>query len=195
MYSEEDIHAENARLRLRILQLENKLNFLVTHSTLARGISGEQLVSRAIDGVLTVHTASADVITTEGFRIEVKNAKLTNAGAHQSSPYRRWMWQKVFGETNSKQYDFLLLVGEANTIHSIHYRDTVSPYVMFCIPFDRVPDFVTAGTRLAVGIQLSSNPLTARGRAKSLFSEFQITMVEFQTRFGSLKQNDLEEDE
>lgn len=178
---------ENAFLKKRIEELEAKLSFLTKHKTLARGLAGERLISDAITGALTGHTASFDVSGPQGERIEVKSAKLTNAGAGAASEFRRWMWQKVFGETNQKTYDYLLLVGEAHSACASAYRDPDSPYVLFCIPHARVGQLTTAGTRGALGIQLNCNPATARGRSRSLFNEFQITLAELQERFGSIQ--------
>jgi hypothetical protein len=186
------LRAENRDLKERVRALEEQLVYLRTHGTLARGLSGEQLVSSSIGGTLTVHTASFDVATRDGKSIEVKSGKLTNAGAGDQSSFRRWTWQKVFGETNQKQYDYLLLVGEANSVHRHCYRDPSSPFVLFCIPYDRVSEFTTAGTRGALGIQLNSNPLKARGRAKLLFDEFQVTLHEFKSQFGALAQDEFE---
>lgn len=179
-----ELQIENQQLHARIRDLEDKLRWLLTHATLARGLAGESLISSTIDGKLTLHTAAFDILGRRGEHIEVKSAKLTNAGAGSATKYARWMWQKIFGETNKKNFDYLLLIGEANAEWRHHYRDTKSPFVLFCLPFSDIQQFVTAGTRGAVGIQLNSNPISARGKAADLYLRYQMTSAELEQRFG-----------
>lgn len=178
-----ELRAENDKLRRRVNELEAQLNFLGQHKTLAAGIRGERLVSRAIGGKLTLHTASIDIVTTDGRSIEVKYAKKSYSDAAYPN-YKRWQWQKVFGETGGKDFDYLVLIGEADERYRSLYMDQSSPFVMFCLEPSDVRAVMTAGTRGAHGILLSCNPANSRGRSTQLFRTNQITMSDFTKRFG-----------
>lgn len=181
-----ELQSENLTLRARITELENQLNFLGRHQTLARGLAGERLIAETVSGLLTSHTATVDVELPDGQTIEVKQAKVS-AGNRINNSGRRWQWQKVFGQNNQKVYDWLLLVGEADPNFRSLYRDPNSPYVLFCVPFNKVHALTTAGTRGARGINISTNPSHARGTSSALYHRFQISLPELEAQFGSLK--------
>jgi hypothetical protein len=175
------LRAENNSLRTRICELEDRLNYLGRHRTLARGIAGERLIADAVSGLLTPHTSAVDVNLPDGRTVEVKQAKVS-AGNPARNVGRRWQWQKVFGETNQKMYDVLLLVGEADPAFQNSYLDPAAPYVLFCVPFAAVLPLTTAGTRGARGITLSTNPNRARGTSAALYISYQTTIEELHIR-------------
>ena len=179
-----DLLQENADLRLRIAGLQAQLRFLGQYKSLAAGIRGELLISNAVDGVLTVHTAPTDVLAPDGTRIEVKYAKKTSPDGGKDNTHLRWQWQKVFGETGMKKYDYLILIGEIDGRYNARYLDTESPFVMFCLSPSDVRSVMTKGTRGANGINLSCNPANQRSLASRLFRDCQITSSELTARFG-----------
>jgi hypothetical protein len=179
------VSLDNLALHERVRELENQLNFLTRHQTLARGLAGERLIAEAVSGLLTSHTASVDVELPDGQTIEVKQAKISS-GNRRNNSGRRWQWQKVFGQTNQKQFDWLLLVGDADPLFASHYRDPTAPFVLFCVPFDRVQPLTTAGTNGARGINISTNPNHARGTSAALYTDYQVTMAEVEERFGTM---------
>ena len=180
------LHRKIADLKSRLVVLEKQITFLSQHKTLAAGMSGERLISSLTGGSLTAHTASSDIKLHDGRFIEVKQSKLTNPNPKTGSIARRWQWQKVFGETNEKSYNYLLLVGEADPNHRAAYLDPDSPYVLFSVPHSEVSALCTAGTRGARGILLSSNPSKARGASAELYTRFQVTTAQIAHQFGSL---------
>ena len=177
------LRAENASLKSRIRELEAQINFLGQYRTLAAGIRGERLVAASTSGTFTPHTSPFDILGADGSRIEVKLAKKTApVPAHPN--HLRWQWGKVFGETGRKKYDYLLLIGEADQRYQQLYRDSSSPYVIFCLQMPDVSSLTIGGTGAARGITISTNPTKPKGKALRLFNEFQVTWAEVATRFG-----------
>lgn len=181
-----DLQAENQRLRKRVELLESQLLFLGQHRTLAEGIRGETLISALVNGKLTVHTASVDVVTDSGTKIEVKMGKLTYPKPASQSAPSRWQWGKVFGEKNNKDFDFLLLVGEADPRYRDFYKDPAAPYVMFMLNRLDAERLSTVHTRGARGMLLLTNPRSTGKKAGEIFSKFQITASQLTERLGSI---------
>lgn len=175
----EALSEENDRLRRRIAQLEEQLRFLTTHKTVAAGISGERIISDLINGTLTSYAASFDVLTPTGLTIEVKKAGLSKATPN------RWQWGKVLGERGAKKYDYLLLVGEADSRFAHLYRDAGSPFVLFCVPFEAVEKISTTGQQQTRIARVATNPEGVRSAGgRMLFKEFEVTLAELEQRFG-----------
>lgn len=183
----DELRKENITLRARILELEKRLEFLGRHQTLARGIAGEKLISDAVGGHLTLHTAASDVVLPSGEYLEIKHSAVNSP--HRSKNYasgRRWQWQKVLGEKNQKAYDYLILIGEVDKAFAGSYKDPTSPYVLFCIPRAEVEPLTTKGPHQSLGIRLGTNPEKLRaGVANRLYSDYQATIDELQERFGA----------
>ena len=171
----EELRSENGELRQRVSQLEKMLAVFDRHPTLAQGIRGETIIARAINGALTSHNASCDVIVpSTNLRVEVKYSGLNDAirGRITKKTYR-WAWANPFGENGNKVFDRLLLVGEADTRNRDKYRDPTSPYVFFDVPFgDIMPLTITTNNGRFRSIQLTTNPLTARSAASPLFTMY-----------------------
>lgn len=179
----EQLAAENKVLRERVAALEEQLNFLGQHRMLSAGIKGERLIARIVGGELTPHTTGHD-IETGSANIEVKYAKLSRPV--RTAPTLRWQWQKIFGQTGGKNYSHLVLIGEADSRYRSGYRDPLSPYVFFLIPFEEALPLCVKGNPL--GINVVSNP-HAQGRTKILFEKYQVTANEIEERF-KLKYSD-----
>ena len=124
------LKAENEALRRQVADLERQVLFLTTHSTLAAGMAGETIISKIISGKMTPYAEAFDVATVGGLRLEVKYARL-NRHSKESLNTRRWPWGKVFGESGNKNYDFLILVGEADERYREKYKSPESQYVIF----------------------------------------------------------------
>lgn len=182
----ERLREENALLKLRIADLESRLRFLSQHKTLAAGLSGEQLVSGIIGGVRTVHTASVDIIMDDGKKIEVKHSKLSYPSPNKPGNRARWQWGKIFGETNSKDFDFIILVGELDRRYITQYKDHDSPYVIFMLSAAQAMEIVTAHTSGAKAILLGTNPSPKSVKARRFFEEYQLTAEELAQRIGTL---------
>lgn len=183
----ERLRAENGVLRECVDQLERQIAFLGQNRTLAKGLSGERLISSLIGGKLTVHTDSADIDLPDGKRVEVKYSGFAPSSKGYAGG-RRWQWQKILGELNRKSYDYLLLVGDADSAFASSYKEPSSPYVLFCVARHDVEALTIAGTPPgARAIQLLTNPLKARGRSAELYAAYEITTAELTNRLGSIE--------
>lgn len=179
----EVLRQENAALRLRLAALEAQLAFLGNHRTLAAGLTGEVLISQHVDGTTTAYAAGHDVRSANGQTIEVKKSRLTEPAKGYAS--RRWQWQKVFGQSGGKQYDYLLLVGDVDERFRQHYRNDGAPFVFFAIPFSDVGPLTTSGVSGSRAIMLSSNPTGLRSEAsRRMFDSYQVSPSDLTQRFG-----------
>lgn len=177
------LQSENAALRAENERLKNQLHFLTTHKTIAAGIGGERIVSEVTNGILTAYAASFDITAANGATIEVKKAAPSKSEAGR--PSARWQWGKVLGESGSKRFDFLLLVGEADERFQHLYRDPLSPFIAFCVPFSEVLSISTQGQQKTRIARVSTNPEGVRtSSGRRLYDEFQVTMPELADRFG-----------
>lgn len=175
------LEAENARLR-------NEIEFLRGNPTIAKGLKGETLIAKLITARLSKRGASHDLESSKGeILFEVKYSSLLST--IPGRPIRRWVWTKLFGELGRKQYDRLLLVGDADPRFASSYMDPTSSYVLFDLPYNAVVD-ITGGVKQgrSGSIQLTSNPLTVKAsRAKSLFRDYQVSLAELKRRYAYLE--------
>lgn len=142
------LKAENQKLR-------EEVAFLRTHPTISQGIRGETLVANVVDGRLTAYRSGHDVETENGAKIEVKFSKLNEPV--KGRPTRRWNWSKPIGHMDKgKEYDYLLLLGEADERFPEQYEEGV-PYVCFLLPYGDVRSVMTRGAAIGSMIQLTSN--------------------------------------
>src|SRR2546423_13713289 len=180
------LEAENEALRERVVELERKVQFLETHSLLAQGIRGEVLISDVVNGKITTYAAAHDVKTVSGTRLEVKRAGLSSPVKRTST--KRWQWAKIFGESGKKEFDFLILVGDADSRYQNLYRDPGSPYVIFCVPRTELFALTAPGQRKEYrAILLGSNPLVKKPESRILFEQYQTTVAKLSDRFGNLR--------
>ena len=181
----EALEAENAHLKQRLC-------FLEYAPTLAAGMQGEQLVAKAVDGVVTTFTAGADVsIERNDQLLEVKFSTLNVAVQGQKNATTRWTWPRPLGYKGSKVFDRLILVGPVDTRHRKEYLDD-EPYVFFDVPFSEAQALtVLGGTHR--NIQITTNPRTVKTpAAKKLFSQYMLSFAELNTRYGIRRASDAE---
>jgi hypothetical protein len=98
---------------------------------------------------------------------------------------RRWAWTKIFGESGTKRFHRLILVGETDDRFRTQYKDSSAPYVLFDVP-------PSAAARLTNGrrpgrksvIHLTTNPAVIRStRASELFFKYQVTVGDLKRRY------------
>jgi len=92
--------------------VKDELERLKKIESLYFGIKTEFKISDLFPGssVTGITHSNGDIITVKGSRIEVK---FSSNHAHGES-LARWEWLKIFGSSNKKEYDYLLLVGNIN---------------------------------------------------------------------------------
>lgn len=173
----EQLSAEN-------IQLKQKVAFFENHPSVVAGIRGETLVANLISGSATAFNASHDIDTNNGLRIEVKYSKLNLANRQQTNTTKRWSWKNIFGSGGQKNYDRLILIGEVDQRYASSYLKPDSPVVIFDIGYADVMKLTSLTEHQQRLIQLSSNPASVRSRAKSLYTEFQITTDDLTQRYG-----------
>lgn len=173
-----------ASLSAEIVTLKQKIDFLTGHATLLAGIKGETLISGILKGKMTALTASEDVILKDGKLVEVKYSRLNNP--HRAATTKRWSWSRLFGNGGQKRYDYVVLVGEKDERWSDQYRDPLSPFVIFSVPFESVLDLtVSTDAGRFRAIQLTTNPTKARNsNASALFRDFERTRKELARELG-----------
>src|SRR5690348_1780583 len=106
-----DLENQITALNAEVARLKNENSFLKSHATLVRGMQGETLICKILNGQLTEKMASADVVANSIVRVEVKSSSLRRP--QLASKRLRWQWSKPLGENNyGKDYDFLVLLGD-----------------------------------------------------------------------------------
>ncbi len=182
--SNRSLHYEIARLRAENGVLRNEVRFLRTHPKIARGLRGEELVARLVDGLPSTRGAPHDLVTERaGVRLEIKCSSLL---AIRGKVTKRWVWTKMHGEAGNKKFDRLILVGDVDPRFSHLYRDPQCPYIFFDVPFREVPS-LTYGIRpgRASIIHVTTNPEVVKSpRASRLFLDFQTTVRELERRYA-----------
>jgi hypothetical protein len=182
------LKAEVESLRKEVATLTQKLAFAGAHNTLVKGMQGESLIAEWVNGVLTTHNASHDLVLGEGvMKIEIKYSGLNSAIRSQQKPGRetlRWAWAKPFGESGNKIYDQLILIGDKDARYSERYQDQASPYVFFDVPYrDIFPLTIQTNGGRYRSIQLTTNPRKAKSSASALFQQYQVTLKELESRY------------
>jgi hypothetical protein len=172
-----ELSAENDFLR-------KKVAFFEQHPNVVAGIRGESLVSNLVSGIVTELNAPHDIDTKNGLRIEVKYSKLNLANRKMTDTTKRWSWKNIFGSGGRKNYDRLILIGEADQRYSDKYLQPNSPYIIFDIGFDDVMKLTSLTEHQQRLIQLSTNPTSVRSRAKSLYSDYQVTSDDLSKKYG-----------
>ena len=167
-----ELEAENVVLRERI-------DFLEGVPFLRAGMHGETLISQLVNGKMTIHSAPHDIVVPDGRKLEVKFSRLNIPMKIFSS--KRWSWNHPLGMTRAKDFDRLLLIGEADPRFCSLYRDPSSPYVIFDVPYSRV----AAINQKYNHISITTSPTRAgTGKRTLLFREFQTTIKELERRYG-----------
>jgi hypothetical protein len=167
------------KLNERIRQLKERLQLLESKPTLQAGFSGEQIISKLVNGIPTAFHSPHDVTTVRrGKRLEVKFSNLNTAV--KGARTKRWSWANALGISGKKIYHRLILVGEADP--EVDYGDIENgPYIFFDVPFGKVSALI----RESGLIQISTNPKTARtDEAKLLFGKYLLSPTSLQERYG-----------
>lgn len=172
--------------RIRTLELENerlreRIDFLEGVPSLRAGILGESLIAQLVNGKITAHAAPHDVIVTNGTKLEVKYSRLNIP--MQTSTSRRWSWAHPLGLRGGKDFDRLLLIGEADPRYRQSYKESGSPYVIFDVPYEAAVNM----NRKDQMIQITTDPNRKDPRSdvrNQLFQCFQTTLTELKRRYG-----------
>ena len=160
--------------------MRERLNYLEYAHNHNMGKKGENLVNDAINGgSLTLWTEQHDLVTADGVRLEIKFSKLHTPV--KGAITMRWAWGHCLGSRNSKKYERLILIGEADLRYRTDYLDPTSPYTLFDVPFKKVKSFINSQGL----INLSTNPHKVSGvSSKALFGHFAIQFSDLQDRYG-----------
>jgi hypothetical protein len=163
--------------------LRREISFLRAHPKLARGLRGEKLILSIVSGVSSSRGSDYDVITKDDqVRLEIKYSSLLPMRGKDTC---RWAWTKIFGESGTKRFNRLILVGEADDRFRSQYKDPSAPYIFFDVP-------PLAAARLTNGrkpgrksvIHLTTNPAVIRSeRASELFYRHQATVRDLELRY------------
>ena len=181
------LEKENQSLKARIASLEKKIAFHENHPLVSKGIKGEALIAKLLNGKPTSHNANHDLfIPAQNIKIEVKFSGLNTAVRKVDSKTKRWSWFNVLGGVSEKEYDYLILIGESDLRFQKYYLDNKSPYVFFLVPKDEVfPLTISTNSGRNRTIQLTSNPRKAKSTASKLYTDFQVTVEYIEKEFES----------
>lgn len=175
MYDREQLVLENEILKKQVFELKKELEFLKLHPVFAQGLKGERLIAEMTGGTLTDFSASHDVETPNGSKIEVKFSKLNSPS---NSRTRRWNWSKPLGwKDKGKDFDYLLLVGDKDHRFESQYPDS-SPYVFFLIPRAYVEELMSSGGVIGSAVQIVTNLQKAKSPKSLLIKKH---LVSFKT--------------
>lgn len=184
---------EEARTRIQMLEVENarlrrEVEFLRGNPTIAKGLKGESLVAKLVSARRSRQGSGHDLESPASeLLFEVKYSSLLSTIAGR--PIRRWVWTKLFGELGRKQYNRLLLVGDADPRFASSYLDPTCPYVLFDLPYEAAVE-IAGGVKpgRSGAIHLTTNPLTVKSkRAQILFRDYQLSVLELKRRYASLE--------
>lgn len=148
---------------------------------------GEALVARLTQGRLSRRGSSYDCSAGDAsIRLEVKSSSLLHV---RGKEVKRWLWSKLLGQRGIKEYDRVILVGEADSRFSQHYADFTAPFVLFDLSYLDVLE-LTEEFRPSrfLNIQLTTNPSTVRSLvARRMYEEFHVSAAEVERRYGRAK--------
>lgn len=176
------LRLNNDRLRAENGSLRRKVAFYESHPWVVEGIKGENVIAKLVCGNITGYTCSHDIETVYAqTKIEVKLANLNVAVIGCGT--KRWAWIRPFGETGTKKYDNLILLGETDVRFRHKYKDPDSPFVIFDIPYHEVRP-LTSKSMGRVQIILTTNPDTvSSARGKALYQKYQVSRKELEERY------------
>ncbi|MGA2594709.1 MAG: hypothetical protein ABSH32_32830 [Bryobacteraceae bacterium] len=159
-----ELEGENDELKRENEALKKTINF-------ARGAPAEELIAKLTDGERTGYKDRHDVTTKSGHRLEVKLSHLNNPS---SSRTRRWNWEGLLGRNETKEYDFLVLVGQKDRRYGAQYPDFDLDYVIFLVPRGDVDSIKSRGNRVA----LNTNLATARAQKSIVLKSYLVSSPE-----------------
>lgn len=180
-----DLQVEIRRLQEENNDLRKKIGFLQAHPTIARGLRGETIVAKIVQGRRSEKGLPYDVFLNKfSIRLEVKFSELNVAVRGRNT--KRWVWTKLFGESGRKRFDRLILVGNSDDRFSGLYKDPKAPFILFDVPFREVQSLSVPVQRgKYTAIFLTTNPRTVRsGTAWHLYRRYQVTARELERRYS-----------
>jgi len=142
--------AEILRLNERIFKLEKENEALKKRRDSARGVPAEDFIAELTHGRRSRYKDGHDITTESGHRLEVKSSNLHTPS---SSKTLRWTWDNLLGLHETKQYDFLVLLGEKDQQYEEQYPEL--PYVCFLVPRRDVDTINSAGDCVALSTNLA----------------------------------------
>ncbi len=166
--------------------LQEEVEYLRTHPTIAQGLKGERVVCALTQGTMTKYAERYDVVLPNELVVEVKFSKL-NTPVHGAST-RRWNWAKPLGHMDrGKHYDFLILLGEKDHRHPVPGFEE-GPYVSFLIPYQQVRQLMTDGKTIGGQIMLSSNLTSGRAEKSKLLRRYMVRTSDIDELLKSVQQ-------
>jgi hypothetical protein len=104
--------------------------------------------------------------------------KLSHLQKPGSSRTRRWNWDRPLGLNETKEYDFLVLVGEKDPRYYAQYPDL--DYVIFLVPRGDVDSIKSKGC-----VALNTNLDTARAQKAKVLKRY---LVRSRERFAEFRE-------
>lgn len=141
----------NQRLKTENERLKSELEYLKTYPSIAQGLKGEKIIARLTGGVLTGFSDPHDVQVKNGDRIEVK---MSRVNVQKNTKTRRWSWADPLGRRDTKDYDWLVLIGEKDLEHEHQYPADLA-FVFFLVP-RAVVDLVKTRRMVALNTNLAT---------------------------------------
>lgn len=194
--SSESTESQIQRLQARVRQLTAENNLLRADNRRLRkilgpaawrsdGRRGEEFVAELIGGELLPGSAPYDFISTNGVTFEIKCPNLNEAVTGEIT--QRWVWSHIFGANREKKFERLLLLGPVDHRYQSSYADPESPFVMFDVPFEKVPPLLIRGDLISIS---TTPPETRQSRISAtrrlLFSRYQVTRRQLIEKYAIL---------
>jgi hypothetical protein len=138
----------------------------------------EAFIHNLVGGARTLGSVEYDLTAPNGKKIEVKFSNLNTPVV--GKPIRRWVWARILGRGDRKQFDNLILVAPHDPQFSEQSIDPESPWIIFDVPFEHVRSLVERdGT-----IWINTHPTKFRRKThERLIREFQTTRSELASRY------------
>jgi len=180
------LRKENAALKKKLKSIQDKLRHLTNerthdlrHAGNTTGKSAEKYLARLLNAKARPPTSGYDLMA-NGQRLEVKGSGLLANGNRYE--FTKWAWRRLFGDSNSKRYDRLILCGVSNPAFRAKYRDAKSPYVFFDLSNEvarKLPHALDGG-QLSIG----TDPDCSRSTDRQKIWKRQITEKELIKLYG-----------
>jgi hypothetical protein len=173
----------------RVAELQKQVTTLRAENELLRSNLGstawridankaEAFVHELVGGTRSRGSAEYDLTAPNGKKIEVKFSNVNTPVAGKL--IRRWVWARILGRGDQKQFDNLILVAPHDPRFRQDAKDPESPWVIFDVPFKHVHSLVERdGT-----IWMNTHPTKFRRIThERLIREFQTARNELTSRY------------
>ena len=181
------LREENVALKKKLKVFQDKLRLLTNerahdlrHAGNTTGKSAEKYLAKLLKAKASSPTAGYDLLA-NGKRLEVKGSGLLRNGTKYG--FTKWAWRRLFGDSNSKEYDRLILCGVSNQEFRRRYHDPRSPYVFLDLSFEdasRLPGSLERGQ-----ISIGTDPDCSRSQHRQTIWRHQVTRKELVKRYSS----------